>query len=75
MQFFSTNHNPIFVNLKIHRIYCKYHYLEGHEFKTPEEELRHFLKKMGDPDWKWTEQYENDANDDEESQERKLNFT
>lgn len=40
------------------RVYCKYHYLEGHEFKTPEDELRHFLKKLYDPDWKWSQQYE-----------------
>lgn len=26
------------------RVYCKYHYTEGHEFATPEDELVHFLK-------------------------------
>lgn len=41
-----------------HRVYCKYHYLEGHEYDTPEEELRHFLKKLAEPNWKWSEQYE-----------------
>ncbi|CAG9759535.1 unnamed protein product [Ceutorhynchus assimilis] len=39
-------------------IYCRYHYLEGHEFKTPEEELIHFLGKMYDMDFKWERQYE-----------------
>ncbi|XP_066155401.1 voltage-dependent calcium channel subunit alpha-2/delta-3 isoform X2 [Euwallacea fornicatus] len=39
-------------------VYCKYHYLEGHEFKTPEEELIHFLGKMYDMDFKWERQYE-----------------
>ncbi|KAJ8975678.1 hypothetical protein NQ317_019633 [Molorchus minor] len=38
--------------------YCKYHYLEGHEFKTPESELEHFLIKMYDNDFKWERQYE-----------------
>lgn len=32
--------------------------MEGHEFKTPEEELLHFLKKLYDPNWKWAQQYE-----------------
>lgn len=40
------------------RVYCKYHYLEGHEYKNPEEELSHFLKKLAEPNWKWSEQYE-----------------
>jgi hypothetical protein len=46
------------IKILILRVYCKYHYLEGHEFLTPEEELRHFLKRLEDPDWKWMEQYE-----------------
>uniref|UniRef100_A0A1I8NVI1 Uncharacterized protein n=1 Tax=Stomoxys calcitrans TaxID=35570 RepID=A0A1I8NVI1_STOCA len=52
-------------NWKVHPdwVYCKYHYLEGHEFKTPEDELRHFLKKMVQPDWGWYEQYEDDMED------------
>ncbi|KAL7294695.1 hypothetical protein TKK_0011996 [Trichogramma kaykai] len=29
-------------------VYCRYHYLEGHEFETPEDELRHFLAIIGD---------------------------
>ncbi|KAJ6647712.1 Voltage-dependent calcium channel subunit alpha-2/delta-3, partial [Pseudolycoriella hygida] len=47
-------------NFKVHPqwVYCKYHYLEGHEFDTPEMELKHFLKKLSDPLWKWSEQYE-----------------
>lgn len=47
-------------NWKLHPewVYCKYHYLEGHEFKTPEEELRHFLQKLYDHDWKWSQQYD-----------------
>lgn len=47
-------------NFKVHPqwVYCKYHYLEGHEFDTPEDELRHFLKKLSDPYWKWSQQYE-----------------
>lgn len=41
------------------RVYCKYHYLEGHEYDNPEEEWLDFLKKMtSDPYWKWSEQYE-----------------
>ncbi|XP_058802117.1 voltage-dependent calcium channel subunit alpha-2/delta-3 isoform X2 [Phymastichus coffea] len=28
-------------------VYCRYHYLEGHEFDTPEDELRHFLTIVG----------------------------
>lgn len=49
-------------NWKIHPewVYCKYHYLEGHEFNTPEAELRHFLKKLYDPNWVWSQQYEAD---------------
>ena len=49
-------------NWKIHPewVYCKYHYLEGHEFKTPEIELIHFLHKLNDPNWKWLQQYEPD---------------
>uniref|UniRef100_A0A1A9WBW9 VWFA domain-containing protein n=1 Tax=Glossina brevipalpis TaxID=37001 RepID=A0A1A9WBW9_9MUSC len=52
-------------NWKIHPdwVYCKYHYLEGHEFKTPEAELKHFLGKMVQKDWKWAEQYEDDEVD------------
>ncbi|KAL5289197.1 CACNA2D4.2 family protein [Megaselia abdita] len=49
-------------NWKIHPdwVYCKYHYLEGHEYKTPEDELRHFLLKFSEKDWKWSEQYESE---------------
>ncbi|XP_031786318.1 voltage-dependent calcium channel subunit alpha-2/delta-3 isoform X1 [Nasonia vitripennis] len=31
-----------------HWVYCRYHYLEGHEFDRPEDELRHFLTVVGD---------------------------
>lgn len=49
-------------NWKIHPewVYCKYHYLEGHEFKTPELELLEFLKKLNDPNFLWEEQYDDD---------------
>nr|XP_023018198.1 voltage-dependent calcium channel subunit alpha-2/delta-3-like [Leptinotarsa decemlineata] len=45
---------------KIHPkwVYCKYHYLEDHEFPTPEKELLHFLAKMYDRNFKWESQYE-----------------
>ncbi|KAL9929271.1 ca[2+] channel Muscle-specific alpha2/delta subunit [Glossina fuscipes fuscipes] len=58
-------------NWKIHPdwVYCKYHYLEGHEFKTPEAELKHFLGKMVRKDWKWAEQYEDDEVDSDEDKE------
>lgn len=41
-------------------MYCRYHYLEGHEFKSPEEELRHFVQKIDDDNinFKWKLQYE-----------------
>lgn len=58
----GINMSDFFVgeNFKVHPqwVYCKYHYLEGHEFDTPEAELRHFLKKLTDPYWKWSQQYE-----------------
>ncbi|CAG9816684.1 unnamed protein product [Phaedon cochleariae] len=48
-------------NWKIHPkwVYCKYHYLEGHEFDTPEAELLEFLKMMYNRNFKWKSQYEN----------------
>lgn len=39
-------------------VYCHYHYLEGHQFDSPEDELRHFLALMSRPGWRWSEQYE-----------------
>lgn len=39
-------------------MYCKYHYLEGHEFPNPETEILHFLDKMYDLNFKWRNQYE-----------------
>lgn len=55
-------------NWKVHPewVYCKYHYLEGHEFAKPEEELTHFLKKLNEKTWKWSQQYETDTNPDDE---------
>ncbi|XP_054010963.1 voltage-dependent calcium channel subunit alpha-2/delta-3 isoform X2 [Hylaeus anthracinus] len=38
-------------------VYCRYHYLEGHEFDSSEDELRHFLDLLNKPDWRWSEQY------------------
>lgn len=61
-QHMGLNISEYFVgeNWKVHPewVYCKYHYLEGHEFKTPEDELIHFLKKLAEPNWKWSQQYE-----------------
>ncbi|KAI4468324.1 voltage-dependent calcium channel subunit alpha-2/delta-related [Holotrichia oblita] len=56
-------------NWKIHPewIYCKYHYLEGHEFTNPEEELRHFLGRMYNKNFTWTMQYSADNNDEEDN--------
>lgn len=50
-------------NWKVHPdwVYCKYHYLEGHEFKTPEAEFRHFLTLFSNK-FKWFEQYEAEPN-------------
>lgn len=39
-------------------VYCRYHYLEGHRFDSPENELRHFLALLSRPGWRWAEQYE-----------------
>lgn len=60
----KVNISDFFVgeNWKIHPewVYCRYHYLEGHEFQTPEQELREFLRKIVEKDWKWSQQYEPD---------------
>ena len=50
-----------FYTNSFYRVYCKYHYLEGHETPTPEKELLHFLSKLYDPNWKWSQQYESEA--------------
>lgn len=56
----------------LHRAYCKYHYLEGHEYKTSEAELLHFLEKIDNStvnntlNFKWQLQYEAYGNPDEE---------
>ncbi|KAK2575608.1 hypothetical protein KPH14_011312 [Odynerus spinipes] len=39
-------------------VYCRFHYLEGHEFRTPEDELRYFLARLDQPGWRWSDQYE-----------------
>lgn len=54
------------------RVYCKYHYLEGHEFDSTELELLHFLKSFYNETWDWYEQYQKDANfkEDDENDER-----
>lgn len=45
----------------IFRVYCRYHYVEGHEFNNSQDELIHFLHKMSDlTQWKWSQQYEAD---------------
>ncbi|XP_058819559.1 voltage-dependent calcium channel subunit alpha-2/delta-3 isoform X2 [Topomyia yanbarensis] len=66
-QHMGNNISDSFVgdNWKVHPewVYCKYHYLEGHEFKTPEDELRHFLVRLYDPNWKWSQQYEPEPED------------
>lgn len=63
--------HAIIVLLPHLRVYCKYHYLEGHEFKTPEDELRHFLTKLGDPNWYWADQYAVDPDDNDFDATRK----
>nr|XP_034192789.1 voltage-dependent calcium channel subunit alpha-2/delta-3 isoform X1 [Osmia lignaria] len=47
-------------NWRVHPgwVYCRFHYLEGHEFDNPEEELRYFLDLLNKPGWRWSEQYE-----------------
>ncbi|KAH8323327.1 hypothetical protein KR067_005091 [Drosophila pandora] len=63
----KVNISDFFVgeNWKVHPdwVYCKYHYLEGHEFNNSEAELRTFLSKMVKSDWKWSEQYDEDESD------------
>lgn len=36
--------------------------------KTSEDELRHFLKKIVEKDWEWSEQYEKDEENDREKE-------
>lgn len=47
------------------RVYCKYHYLEGHEFDNSEMELLHFLKSFYNSTWEWSAQYKVDEKYDE----------
>ncbi|XP_011305920.1 voltage-dependent calcium channel subunit alpha-2/delta-3 isoform X2 [Fopius arisanus] len=39
-------------------VYCRFHYLEGHEFNNTVDEVRYFLHKLSEPGWEWTDQYE-----------------
>lgn len=50
-------------------VYCRYHYLENHQFDRPEDELRHFLALMSRPGWRWSEQYEAYPSADEDVDE------
>ncbi|CAK9808523.1 Voltage-dependent calcium channel subunit alpha-2/delta-3 [Anthophora plagiata] len=58
----NVNISEFFVgdNWRVHPgwVYCRYHYLEGHQFDNPEEELIHFLQLLNKPGWRWSEQYE-----------------
>ncbi|KAK9295755.1 hypothetical protein QLX08_009981 [Tetragonisca angustula] len=58
----NINISEFFVgnNWRVHPgwVYCRFHYLEGHEFDNPEEELRSFLDLLNKPGWRWSEQYE-----------------
>lgn len=67
------SHKLYLKELVFGRVYCKYHYLEGHEFDNPEVELSHFLKKLQDPSWEWSDQYDSelDAFLDTPDEERK----
>lgn len=51
-------------------VYCRYHYLEGHEFSNPEIEWLHFVGSFYNKTWKWGSQYE-DAGDAELNDEIK----
>ncbi|XP_015127549.1 voltage-dependent calcium channel subunit alpha-2/delta-3 isoform X1 [Diachasma alloeum] len=39
-------------------VYCRFHYLEGHEFNNSVDEVRFFLHKLSEPGWEWADQYE-----------------
>lgn len=54
-------------------VYCRFHYLEDHEFETPEEEITHFLNRLDDEDWRWTDQYEAYQFTQDEVEEETLN--
>ncbi|KAJ8923671.1 hypothetical protein NQ315_010251, partial [Exocentrus adspersus] len=49
---------------KIHPkwVYCKYHYLEGHESATPEQEWLKFVDKIYSRNFRWEKQYEESKN-------------
>nr|CAD7262603.1 unnamed protein product [Timema shepardi] len=42
-------------NWKVHPdwVYCEYNYASEHRFKSPEEQVFHFLAKTRNPGWKW----------------------
>nr|CAD7588141.1 unnamed protein product [Timema genevievae] len=42
-------------NWKVHPdwVYCEYNYASEHRFKSPEEQVFHFLAKIRNPGWKW----------------------
>ncbi|XP_043273929.1 voltage-dependent calcium channel subunit alpha-2/delta-3 isoform X2 [Venturia canescens] len=58
-------------NWRVHPgwVYCRFHYLEGHEFENSETELKHFLRLLGRPDWKWSDQYEAYSNTSDNNEE------
>lgn len=65
--------SPVFIlAVKISRVYCKYHYLEKHEFVTPEKEILHFLEKVNEDDFVWKKQYE--SSDTEELEKGEWNY-
>nr|CAD7199593.1 unnamed protein product [Timema douglasi] len=35
------------------KVYCEYNYASEHRFKSPEEQVFHFLAKIRNPGWKW----------------------
>ncbi|XP_063239126.1 voltage-dependent calcium channel subunit alpha-2/delta-3 isoform X2 [Bacillus rossius redtenbacheri] len=58
----EIKHSPINVteyfkgnNWKVHPdwVYCEYSYASEHRFKSPEEQVFHFLVKTCNPGWKW----------------------
>lgn len=53
-------------NFKVHPdwVYCRYHYLEGHEFNTSELELLHFLERFNTGPVNMPMQYTEDLDDE-----------
>ncbi|KAK6642465.1 hypothetical protein RUM43_003967 [Polyplax serrata] len=52
--------------------YCKYHFPTYKSFDSKEEELMHFLERMGDSDWEWKEQYETKGFDEDDCDQIEL---